>query len=145
MLDDHLQIVEDSIRQARERRSLDALASEMFELFFECHPEAEDRFHGFDLKEVRPFKFCKLADAVVDVLKYPDYSRTSVSEEVFRHQIHDIKDKEYYFALADTFAATIKSTLGTDWSDRHEECWNDALAGLKHNVYIAAQEHLAQA
>jgi len=137
-----LQVIENSIAQARDLRSLDELAGNMFENFFACHPEADACFDGFDLTKVGPFKFCKVSDALVDVLKYPEYSETSLSEEVWRHQIHDVRDKEYYFALADAFVETIKSTLAEIWSDEHEECWNDTLGGLKHNVDMAAKDHL---
>lgn len=139
----HLQIVETSIAKARELRSLDELAAQMFVFFFAQHPEAKACFEGFELEKVGPFKFCKISDAFVDVLKFPDYSKTSVSEEVYRHQIYDIQDKEYYFALAEAFVETVKSALGTRWSVSHEECWSDTLSGLKHNISLAAKEHLA--
>lgn len=142
MLEDHLQLAEGSIKRARELQSLDELAANMFTLFFARYPEAEQCFNGFDMKAVAPFKFCKVSDALIDVLKYPDYARSSVSEEVFRHQVHDVRDKEYYFALAESFVETIKSALAGDWTPRHDECWNDTLGGLKHNVYLAAEEHL---
>lgn len=81
---------------------------------------------------------------MIDVLKYPDYAQSSVPEGVFRHQVRDVVDKAYYFALADAFAETIKSALGPNWSPRHEEYWKATLGGLKHNVYLAAQEHLPE-
>jgi hemoglobin-like flavoprotein len=143
MYKSHLELVLQSIELARAQRKLEALAEHMFAIFFERHPEAVAFFSGFDLAEVGTFKFCKISDALVDVLKYPDYSKTSVSEEVFRHQVHDIQDKEYYFALADAFVQTIKDTLAQEWTARHEEYWNDTLTGLKHNIDIAAREHLA--
>ncbi|MBT4521877.1 MAG: globin [Halieaceae bacterium] len=143
MLDNHIQVVEDSINQARNLKSLEELAEALMTNFFTRYPEAEACFQGFDLREVGPLKFCKISDALLDVLKNPDYSQSSVSEEVWRHQIHQVKDKEYYFALSDVFVETIKSTLGDAWSAVHEECWNDTLGGLKHNVTLAAKEHLA--
>lgn len=144
MLDHHLQLVQGSITQARNLRSLDELASALFERFFSRHPEANHFFEGFDLRQVGPLKFCKISDAFVDVLKYPGYSESSISEELWRHQVHRVQDKEYYFALAESFVETVRATLGEAWSDSHEECWNETLMGLKHNVNLAAEEHLSQ-
>lgn len=142
MYADHLQVVKQSLADARERCHLSVLAADMFREFFERHPEARDIFVPFDLEKIGPFKFCKIADALVDVLEYPEYSETSLSEEVYRHQIYDIKDKEYYFALVDAFVHAIKRCLGDDWSTEYDECWNDAVSGLQHNVVLGLQEHI---
>lgn len=144
MLDDHLELVEQSIASARELRPLSELADKMFELFFKAHPEADVFFEYFDLKEVGPFKFCKVGDALVDVLKFPDYSVTSISEEVYRHQVHEVTDKEYYFALADAYVGAIKWALADGWTAKHQEYWHDTVAGLRHNVVLAAEEHLGR-
>lgn len=141
---DHAKLIEDSIAQVRARRSLDDLAASMFKKFFHRHPEAEAFFTGFDLAEIGPFKFCKVGDAMIDVLKFPSYSESSLSEEVYRHQVHDVRDKEYYFALADAYVETIKETLGDDWTGQHTECWHDTLSGLRHNIDMAAKEHLGE-
>ena len=144
MVEQHLQVVKGSIEQARSLSSLDELARTLFERFFERHPEANLFFEGFDLNKVGPLKFCKISDAFVDVLEYPGYSESSISEEVWRHQVHSVRDREYYFALAESFVDTVRTTLGEAWSESHEECWNETLMGLKHNVGLAAQEHLSQ-
>lgn len=143
MYNDHLQLVEQTLQSARESASLQQLAEVLFATFFERNPEAEAFFEGFDLAEVGPFKYCKISDALVDVLKYPDYSRTSVSEEVYRHQIHDVKDRHYYVALAEAFVDTLRKTLADNWTAHHDEVWNDTLGGLKHNIDLAAREHLS--
>ena len=144
MFDDHLLVVQESIQQARNLRSLDELAAALFERFFNRHPEANLFFEGFDLQQVGPLKFCKISDVFLDVLKFPSYSESSVSEEVWRHhQVHEVQDREYYFALAESYVDTVRATLGDAWSSSHEECWSDALMGLKRNVDLASSEHLA--
>ena len=91
----HLQVVKQSLAAARDRCHLSVLAADMFSEFFEHHPEAQPIFAQFDLEKIGPLKVCKIADALVDVLQTPNYSETSLSEEVYRHHIYDIKDKEY--------------------------------------------------
>jgi hemoglobin-like flavoprotein len=144
MYHDHLKVVNETLAQARGRRSLQDLGDEMLQLFLEQHPEAISSFEGFDLKALAPHKFCKVSDALVDVLKFPEYSESSLSEEVFRHQIYDVKDKEYYFALADALVATIRNTLADVWDLEMEESWADTISGLHHNIDLAAREHLSR-
>lgn len=142
MYQDHLTAVKDSFQQAAAQRGVQELADEMMSTFFEQHPEATAFFDGFDLKTIAVRKYCIVRDAVLDVLQCPDYSETSLSEEVFRHQVHNVKDREYYFALSDALAQTIKTTLGNNWTAEMGESWDDALAGLRHNVDLAVREHL---
>jgi hemoglobin-like flavoprotein len=139
----HLQVVKKSLADVRHQKPLNQLAQDMFKYFFERHPEAREIFAPFDMAKIESYKFCKIADALVDVLEYPDYSETSLSEEVFRHQIYDIKDKEYYFALAESLVQAIKNTSGESWNEELEECWADAIAGLKHNIVSGICEHVS--
>jgi hypothetical protein len=72
---------------------------------------------------------------------FPDYSESSISEELWRHPVHEVQDKED-FALAECYVATIGDTVGEAWSTSHETCWSETLIGLKHHVHLAASEHL---
>ena len=143
MYNDHLQLVDQCLQRARQKRGLEALAESMFATYFKRNPEAVAFFGGFDLLKVGPFKFCKISDAMIDVLKYPDYSRTSISEEVYRHQVHEVRDRYYYIALAEAFVDTLRETLAEEWTPHHDEVWQDTLGGLKHNIDLAAREHLS--
>lgn len=143
MLDNHLDIVESTLKEAEKRKGTPQLASMMFDRFFEQHPEATAFFEDLDMKDVRRIKYWRVAEALVDVLKFPDYSESSLSEEVYRHRwVHEVRDREYYFAMAEALVDTLRQVLGEDWTARHEECWRDTLGGLKHGLASAAQEHL---
>lgn len=138
----HLALVKSSIKQAQEIRDIESLSEEMLDRFFTIFPEAEEIFAPFDRKKVNMTKFYRVGEALVDVLEHPQYSETALNEEVYRHKTYDIKDKEYYFVMADTYVQTLKSTLKDNWTSEHDEVWNDTLDALKHNVNLAAKQLL---
>ena len=139
-LQKHIALVKASIQEAQELNGVERLSAEMLERFFAVFPEAEEIFEPFDRKQVNMTKFYRVGEALTDVLEHPHYSETALNEEVYR--TYSIKDKEYYFVMADAFVATLKNTLKENWTDDHEEVWNDALAALKHNIGLAAKELL---
>ncbi|HEY9035894.1 MAG TPA: globin [Pseudomonadales bacterium] len=141
-LQKHIALVKTSIQEAQALNGVERLSAEMLERFFAVFPEAEEIFEPFDRKQVNMTKFYRVGEALIDVLEHPHYSETAVYEEVYRHRTYSIKDKEYYFVMADSFVATLKNTLRDSWTDDHEEVWNDALAALKHNVSLAAKKLL---
>jgi Globin len=141
MYHDHLQAVKATLTEARARRDLQAMGDEMLQIFLTQYPEATATFEGFELDYIARHKFCKVADALVDVLEYPDYSGTSLSEEVSRHQIYDVQDREYYFALVDALVTVVKSSLGDDWDEKTEESWADTVSGFRHNIDLAFREN----
>lgn len=141
-LQKHIDLVKSSIEGAQKLRGVEYLSADMLERFFKIFPEAEDIFQPFDRKQVNMTKFYRVGEALIDVLEHPHYSETALNEEVYRHRTYNIKDKEYYFVMADAFVATLKNTLQENWTEDHEEVWNDTLAALKHNVSLAAKELL---
>ncbi len=138
----HIDLVKDSINQAQKIRDVESLSEEMLSRFFVIFPEAEEIFAPFDRKKVNMTKFYRVGEALLDVLEHPQYSETALNEEVYRHKTYNIKDKEYYFVMADTYVQTLKSTLQDSWTAEHDEVWSDTLNALKHNINLAAKQLL---
>jgi len=134
MYQQHIAAVETSLAQAKEICSIEMLADTMFKIFFDKYPEARKYFADYDLSKLASVKFNIIVVTVIDTLKYPDYAENYISEEVFRHTIHDLKDREYYFALIDALIQSLKETLAELWSPQLEQDWTEAVAIMKHII-----------
>lgn len=51
--------------------------------------------------------------------------------EVMRHQVYGLKDKEYYFGLIDALMESVQGVLGDEWTEEMAECWSDVTIALK--------------
>ena len=138
----HIHSLEESLKIATQRQPVTELASRLFNIFFEGHPEAADYFKDYDLEVLGPKKFRILAESIIDTLKYPDFAEGRLNEEVYRHMTHNLQDQEYYFAMIDALIACVKITLGDDWTAAYEEHWQESAAGMKHMIGLAAKDYL---
>jgi hypothetical protein len=134
MYQDHIKAIEYSLAQAKNISSIDALSAKMFSLFFEQFPEARGYFKDYDLTKLASVKFNIIVTTIIDTLKYPDFADNYISEEVYRHTIHDLKDRVYYFALIDALIDSLKLTLEQQWSDELQTYWTEATSGMKHSI-----------
>ncbi len=130
----HIKVIETSLAEAKKIDSIEAIADTMFELFFQQHPEATVYFKDYDLSKLASIKFNIIVATIIDTMKFPDFAENYISEEVYRHVIHDLRDKEYYFSLIDALIESLKLTLGDQWSDEIQAYWTEAASGMKHSI-----------
>ena len=78
----------------------------------------------------------------MDVVEHPDYAQIHITQEVIRHQVYGLKDKEYYFALVDCIHYAVKQALADEWSSQEEEVWSDIALAFKGIIREAASEFL---
>lgn len=134
MFQQHIKAIENSLEQAKKIQDIESIAGSMFTIFFEQHPEAKHFFTDYDMSKLALVKFNIIVTTLIDTLKYPDYVEGYISEEVYRHTIHDLKDREYYFALIDAMVESLKLTLGEQWTVELEKYWTEGMAGMKHSI-----------
>lgn len=145
MYEAHAISIQDSVNQATALKTVPELAALMFEKFFNQHPEAQEFFKPYKLEELAPRKFRLLVETLIDTLKFPDFAEGRLNEEVYRHLVHNVRDREYYFALMDALMQSIKQVLANDWNNTYEEHWQEANTGMRHMIDLAAQEYLEKA
>ena len=142
MYEEHIKIIESSLKRGIEKQGLHAIAKNLFVVFFEKHPDTEKYFEGTVIDTFCERKFKIIYNFLIDTLKYPDYADGAVCTEVIRHQIYGLKDKEYYFALVDSVLLSVKLALEEEWTLEIEEFWSDASVGLKKIIYDSAADYL---
>lgn len=142
MYEHHVRVLEATLARAIEKRGIDAVAAQLFELFFERFPETQAYFKGTRIASFGPRKFRIIADFLVDTLKHPVYAEGSITTEVMRHQMYGLKDRDYYFALIDCLLICVRSALAEEWTPEVEECWHDAATALKGIIGSAAADYL---
>ncbi|CAA0095492.1 Uncharacterised protein [BD1-7 clade bacterium] len=140
MFDHHIEVIESSVSEARRRVGIKALSVPLLKRLFETFPETADMFDIESLEGFAPEKFQYVLDLIVDTLKRPEYARESVENEIVRHQMYALKDEEYYFVLVESVPECVKSVLADDWTDEMEECWSDAVYGLKGFIHESVAE-----
>ena len=143
MFQQHIITIKSTLAQAIEKKPVTELASQLFQIFFAKHPEAEQYFADYDMAELGPRKLRILTDHLLDTLEYPDFAEGRIDEEVFRHLIHSLRDREYYFAMIDALIECIKTTLASEWNRDIETHWIEASAGMKHMVDLGAKKHFS--
>lgn len=143
MFQQHAISIKQSIAEATQKQSVDQLAQQMFDVFFTQYPEAQVYFADYNLDELAPRKFRLLTESLLDTLLYPDFAKDRLDEEVFRHLSHNLRDREYYFALLDALLHCIKTTLQDQWSDQYEEHWHDSMTGMKQMISLGVKNHLS--
>lgn len=140
MYQHHIDTLRASIDIATNHQSLEKLSAPLFDTLFELYPETKDAFDADSLKSFAPQKFKLVSELIVDVFAHPQYAEESILNEIVRHQMYDLKDKEYYFTLAESTQQCVKSACGQDWTDDMQECWSDAILGFKGLVVNAINE-----
>ncbi len=132
MYETHLNILGASIERAIDKVGEDVLAAELFRRYFERFPETRERyFHGTNIDYFGVRKFRIIRDFLIDTLKYPNYAEGNMCNEVMRHQVYGLQDKEYYFGLIDALMESVQAALADEWSDDIAECWSDVTIALK--------------
>ena len=132
MYEHHVAVLEASITRAIEKQGADAVANKLFQRYFERFPETRERyFHGTDINYFGERKFKIIAEFLIDTLRFPNYAEGSMCNEVMRHQVYGLKDKEYYFGLVDALMESVQTAMGDEWTDDMAECWSDATIALK--------------
>lgn len=142
MYEAHAISIEDSVKRAVSIKPVSELAGLMFAHFFTQHPEAQVFFQPYKLDELAPRKFRLLVETLLDTLNYPDFAEGRLNEEVYRHLTHNVRDREYYFALMDALALTVEQTLADQWNKQYQEHWREANSGMRHMIDLAAKEYL---
>ena len=80
---------------------------------------------------------------LLDVVAHPNYADGQITEEVIRHQVYGLHDKEYYFALVDCLYYAVKEALPeSEWNADCEQAWNDVGMSFKAIVQDAAGSFL---
>lgn len=127
-------LIAQNIQAAEQNIGLTALAEDFFQRFFEQYPETQNYFSDTDISSFAPKKFRYVSEFMIDIYSYPNYAEGNLSEEVIRHQIYGLSDKEYYFSIMDALHASVKAALGSQWSDDNEEVWINATTALRHTI-----------
>lgn len=133
-------IIEQSLEAAESKVGAQALARDFFERFFKLYPETQSYFSQTDISSFGPKKFRYISEFIIDIYRHPNYAEGNLSEEVLRHQMYGLVDKEYYFALLDALQQSIQDALGEAWTPSLNETWNDANAALRHTINTAVSE-----
>lgn len=130
-MDDYVQLIESSYKKALDKVGVEALSAKFFEPFFKRFPETASVFKGTNLEYFSKFKMNVIFNFLIDIVKHPNYAEAFVSQEVMRHQMYGLKDKEYYFNLGSCFQEAVKDTLGDEWTEEMEVAWNDILLAFR--------------
>ena len=135
----HLQLLESSIRLARQQRGGDWLAAELFRRFFDRFPDARRQFFAdTDIGYFGERKFNIIAEFLLDTLRHPNFAEGNMCNEMMRHQMYGLADKAYYFGLVDALMESVQTALAEQWNEQYAECWNDTTAALKGFVQAGA-------
>lgn len=132
MYEHHVAVVSASIDRAIGKIGEEALAAELFRRYFERFPETKERyFHATNIAYFGVRKFRIIREFLQDTLKYPNFAEGNMYNEVMRHQVYGLKDKEYYYGLIDALMESVQAALGDEWTDEVSECWSDTTIALK--------------
>ena len=138
MFEQHCVVIEKALARAEELEGMQQLSERFFEIFFEQYPQTLQYFEGTDIPQFAPRKFQIIITFFIDVMKHPDFADGELTDEVRRHIVYGLSDKEYYIALIDAIELVIREALGDEWTDELAEYWNDAALGMKGIVADAA-------
>lgn len=141
-MDEYVKFLETSFQKAVENVGIEELSTRFFSRFFETFPETNNLFKGTNIDYFRKFKMRVIFDFLIDIVKHPNYAEAHIAQEVMRHQMYGLQDKEYYFTLAACLLEAVKSALGDAWTDEDESAWNDILLVFKGLVSEAADAYL---
>lgn len=140
MYQHHIDTLRQSIALGIDKQGIEQLSAPLFIELFQRFPEIKQVFDADSLESFAPQKFRLVAELMIDVFAHPQYAEESVMNEIIRHQMYDLKDKEFYFTLAESVHYCVKTACADDWSDNYEECWSDAVMAFKGLVTNAITE-----
>lgn len=138
----YIKLLDSSFNRAKEKIGNDALGELLFKKFFATYPETLKYFKGTDVSYFRGKKLNIIFSFIIDIIKHPNFAEGHISQEVMRHQMYGLTDKEYYFGLIDCLSLAVKEVLESEWTPAHEEAWNDTSMAFKSIVGEAAEAYL---
>jgi len=139
---EYVKTLEESFQKAEDKVGVEELSMRFFGRFFETFPETSDLFKGTNIDYFRKFKMRTIFVFFIDIVKHPNYAEAHIAQEVMRHQMYGLTDKEYYFALTGCLLEAVKSTLGDEWTEEYETAWNDILLVFRGLVSQAVDSYL---
>lgn len=141
-MNDYVSLLEQSFALANEKKGSDLLADQFFEQFFSTYPETLKYFEGTDIDYFKTKKLNIIFNFIRDIVKSPNYAVGHISQEVMRHQMYGLKDREYYFTLIESLANIVKQAVGNEWHDEYETAWNDTVTAFKSIVAEAVEAYV---
>jgi len=140
---EYIEALEQSYAQAQNKTSSEQIAALVFDKFFQAFPEVKETyFASTDLDSYfGSFKLNTIYAFFIDMVKHPDYTEPQLLQEIMRHEVYGLKDKEYFFAIIDCFVMAIKETLGEDWNEGFETAWNDVSLAFRPIISEAVETY----
>lgn len=141
-MEEYVKVLEASFKRAEDKVGVEALSTRFFGRFFETYPETGALFEGTNIDYFRKFKMRTIFNFLIDIVKHPNYAEVHIAQEVMRHQMYGLQDREYYFTMASCLLEAVKSAASDEWTDEEESAWNDILLVFKGLVSEAADIYL---
>ena len=139
-MDDHLSILQASYQQAIDSVGEDVLAQQFFDYFFDTYPETLLYFKGTDTAYFGAKKLKIIYQFLLDIIKHPDFAEGQITQEVIRHQMYGLQDREYYCCLIDALQLCVRSANTQGWPDSYETAWNDITIVFKGYIGAAVDD-----
>lgn len=136
----HIDTLRKSIAIGLRNQGIEKLTAPLFNALFERFPETQNAFDAKSLESFAPQKFKLVSELIIDTFAHPAYAEISIINEIVRHQMYDLKDKEYYFTLAESVEFCVKKACADDWDEDMQECWQDAITAFRGLVINAIRE-----
>ena len=141
-MNNYVTLLEQSFLIANKQVGSDVLADQFFKQFFSVYPETLQYFDGTDLDAFKVKKLHIIFNFIRDIVKSPNYAEVHISQEVMRHQMYGLKDREYYFTMIESLAGIIKKAADDKWNDEFESAWNDTITAFKSIVAEAVEAYV---
>ena len=133
-MDEHLEVIQSTYKRSIDLIGIESLSKIFFDNFFETYPETIKFFNGTDTAYFGPKKLSIIFEFLTDIIKHPNYAEGQITQEVIRHQMYGLADKEYYCTLIDSLHYSVKLTLNHEWNNQCESVWNDITLVFKGHV-----------
>lgn len=141
MYESHYQALERALARVEEKVGLQALSERFFALFFALYPQTLGYFSTTHIPSFAPRKYRAITAFLVDTVKHPDFAEGALTDEVRRHIIFGLVDKQHYFALIDTLEVLMREVLDDEWTPELQEYWEDVSQAMK-GIITQAATHL---
>jgi hemoglobin-like flavoprotein len=141
-LSQYAERLERSFNKAADKITIEKLSKNFFDKFFSIYPETQDFFKQSDMNYFSRKKMKIIFEFLVDIVKHPKFAEDFMAQEVMRHQMYGLRDKEYYFTLAGCLQEVVKEALEDEWDPETESVWNDVMSAFKGFVSDAAEIYL---
>lgn len=115
---------------------------------FADHPEMERLFwRDRETHAVRGEMLARVIEAILDFVGERAYARALIQCEVITHEGYDVP-REVFVTFFATLAATLRETLGADWTGDIDAAWARTLKALVFYVenpdQLTAPEHVGR-